>query len=126
MSHINYTTENKKGQHLTYTERQKMEVLLKAGHKYSEIAKILGNRDERTIRREKALGTVELLNSDYTTRLEYSADVAQKYHDERGRNKGPRLKIGSNFKLVEFIEDKIKKKNIHHIQHLKKQNKKMI
>ena len=109
MSYINYTTENKKGQHLTYTERQKMEVLLKAGHKNSEIAKILGNRDERTIRREKALGTVELLNSDYTTRLEYSADAAQKYHDERGRNKGPRLKIGSNFKLVEFIEDKIKK-----------------
>lgn len=107
MSQLNYTTENKKGQHLNYEERQKMEVLLKAGLKNSEIARILGNRSERTIRREKSLGMVELLNSDYTTRLEYSADVAQKYHDERSKNKGPRLKIGSNFKLVKFIEDKI-------------------
>lgn len=66
MSHLNYTTENKKGQHLTYTERQKIEVLLKAGHKNSEIAKILGNRSERTIRRERrifgGLSSVDLMN----------------------------------------------------------------
>lgn len=108
MSHLNYTAENKKGQHLTYVERQKIEVLLKAGHKKSEIAKLLGNRSERTIRREVSLGTVELLNSNYTTRKEYSADAAQKKHDERSRAKGPRLKIGNNFALVEMLEDKIK------------------
>ena len=104
MSHLNYTTENKKGQHLKYEERLKLEALLKAKVSLKEIAKILGGRSERTIRREIKRGTVTLLNSDLSTREEYSADVAQKLHDELGSHKGPSLKIGKNFALVEHIE----------------------
>lgn len=37
MSHLDYTPKNKKGQHLNYEERQKIEILLKAGHKPEEI-----------------------------------------------------------------------------------------
>lgn len=106
MSQMNYTTENKKGQHLKYEERLKLEALFKAKVTEKAIADILG-RSTRTIRREKKRGLVTLYNSDLTTREEYSADVAQKRHDELGAHKGPQLKIGSNFKLVEFIEDKI-------------------
>ena len=107
MEQINYTRENKKGQHLKYEERLQLESLLKAKLQIKEIANLLGGRSERTIRREIARGTVELLNSDYTTRKEYSSDAGQKQHDELSDNKGPRLKIGNNFKLVDFIEDKI-------------------
>lgn len=50
------------------------------------------------------------MNSDYTIREEYSVDIAQKIHDELGSHKSPALKVGGNFKLVEFIEDKIENK----------------
>lgn len=38
-----------------------------------------------------------------------SADAAQKLHDELGSHKGPSLKTGSNFAIVERIEQKIGK-----------------
>ena len=107
MSQLHYTVKNKKGQHLNYEERQKIEILLKAGHKPKEIGELIGGRSERTIEREISRGKVELLNSDYTTRTEYSADIAQQKHDYNGTAKGPTLKIGSNWKLIKFIEDKI-------------------
>ena len=105
MSHLNYTPKNKKGQHLNYEERQKLEILLKAGHKPEEIGLLLGGRSKRTIQREIAMGKVELLNSDLTYRTEYSADVAQRKRDLNNTAKGPRLKLGANIKLVEFIEN---------------------
>ena len=89
MSHLNYIIKSRKGQHLKYEERIKLEALLKAKLSYDEIGAILGGRSGRTIRREVKRGTVTLLKSDLTTREEYSADVAQKLHDELGRHKGP-------------------------------------
>lgn len=109
MEQINYTTKSKKGQHLNYEERLQIEAMLKAKVKIKDIAVILGGRSERTIRREISRGKVKLLNSDLTTREEYSADAGQKMHDEKGQNKGPKLKIGKNFQLVEYIENKIAK-----------------
>ena len=73
MSHLDYTIKSKKGQHLSYEERQKIEILLKAGHKAEEIGQLLGGRSKRTIQREIALGKVELLNSDLTYRTEQLA-----------------------------------------------------
>ncbi len=107
MSHLDYTLKSKKGQHLSYEERQKIEILLKAGHKSEEIGKLLGGRSKRTIQREIALGKVKLLNSDLTYRTEYSADAAQNKRNYNNTAKGPRLKLGANFKLIEFIENKI-------------------
>ena len=109
MEQNNYTPKNKNGQHLKYEDRLKLEALLKAGVPLKEISQILGGRSERNIRREIKRGTVTLLNSDYTTREEYSADAGQRIHDELGSHKGPSLKIGNNFKLVEFLEEKISK-----------------
>ena len=107
MSQLDYTTKSKKGQHLCYEERQKIEILLKAGHKAAEIGQLLGGRSKRTIQREIALGKVRLLNSDLTYRAEYSAEAAQKKRDYNNTAKGPRLKLGTNFKLIEFIEKMI-------------------
>ena len=107
MSHLDYTPKNKKGQHLNYEERQKIEILLKAGHKPEEIGRLLGGRSERTIQREIALGKVKLLNSDLTYRTEYSADAAQNKRDFNNTAKGPKLKLGFNIEVAEFIENMI-------------------
>ena len=81
MDHLDYITKDRKGKHLNYEERIKIEALLKTGLTSEEIGRQLGGRSGRTIRREIKQGSVELLNSDYTTRVEYSADVAQQKHD---------------------------------------------
>lgn len=107
MSNLDYTIKSKKGQHLRYEERQKIEILLKAGHKPEEIGRLLGGRSKRTIQREIALGKVKLLNSDLTYRIEYSADAAQKKRDYNNTAKGPRLKLGANIELIRFIEEMI-------------------
>ena len=42
-----------------------------------------------------------------TYRAEYSADVSQNKRNYNNTAKGPKLKLGANFKLIEFIENKI-------------------
>ena len=72
MDRLDYITKERKGKHLNYEERIKIEALLKTGLTSEEIGRQLGGRSGRTIRREIKQGSVELLNSDYTTRVEYS------------------------------------------------------
>ena len=107
MERNNNNTKERKGKHLTYEDRQKLEVLLKAKIEIGKIAELLGGRSERTIRREKERGMVRLLNSDLTERYEYSADAAQLKYDRNAANKGRGLKIGSAHDLVAHIEQKI-------------------
>jgi IS30 family transposase len=109
MSQLNFITMNRKGKHLTYEERIKIEALYKMGLNSSRIAEQIGGRSERTIRREVAKGMVELLNSDLTTRMEYSAEIGQAEHDRQGTAKGPSLKIGKDHKLVKYLEKAIGK-----------------
>ncbi len=53
MSHLDYSTEVRKGKHLTYEERIKIEALSKAGIKSEKIAEQIGCSG-RTVRRELA------------------------------------------------------------------------
>ena len=103
MSHLQYNTKNRKGKHLNYEERIKIETLSKIGMKSEEIAKEIGCSG-RTVRRELAKGRTELLNSDLTTRIEYSADIGQQKHEYAGTGKGPMIKIGNDYELVKEIE----------------------
>lgn len=103
MERLNNNTKRRKGKHLNYEERIKIEALSKAGMKSERIAKEIGCTG-RTIRRKLEKGKVELLNSDLTTRIEYSADIGQQKHDYASTNKGPMLKIGNDYELVEEIE----------------------
>lgn len=103
MSHLNYTTKSRKGKHLNYEERIKIETLSKIGMKSEKIALVIGCSG-RTIRRELAKGRTEILNTDLTSRKEYSADIGQQKHDYAATGKGPMLKIGHNYELVKEIE----------------------
>ena len=106
MSHLNYTTKNTKGKHLNYEKRIKIEVLSKTGMKSEQIALYIGCSG-RTVRRELAKGRTKLLNSDLTTKTEYSADIGQQKHDYAATAKGPMLKIGNDYELVKYIENLI-------------------
>lgn len=103
MAQLNNNTTNGKGKHLNYEKRIKIETLSKLGYKSDAIGKQIGCSG-RTVRRELAMGRVELLNSDYTTRVEYSADIAQQKHDYNATSKGASLKVSNDYELVAYIE----------------------
>ena len=107
MGQKNYTTESKKGKHLKYEERIKLEALHRSGLRPQAIA-IQLQRSKRTIERELSKGKVEQLNSDLTTYETYSAEVGQMEYDKRATAKGPSLKIGNDHKFVEYVENSIK------------------
>ena len=126
MDHLNNITKRGKGKHINYEKRLKIEALSKAGLKSERIGQIIGCTG-RAIRYELKKGKVELLNSDLTTRIEYSADVGQEKHDYAGTGKGPKLKIGNDYALVDYIEDKIinEKMSPYAVAELLKQNSNM-
>ena len=109
MSHLYYSTPSRKGKHLTYEERLKLEALSRMSLTPKIIAEQLGGRNERIIRRELAKGKVMLLNTNLTHRKAYSAEIGQQEHDIRGTAKGPGLKIGKDHKLVAYLEKAIGK-----------------
>lgn len=98
---------NKKGSHqLTKTDRIKLEALLKAGIKITDIAKQL-EVHRSTIYNELKRGQYEHLNSDYTTEMRYSPDIAQEKAEENLKARGTQLKIGNDIAFANYIEDKI-------------------
>lgn len=91
---------------LQWRERIKIETLLQKGDGDMQIAQILGV-SRQTIWREKQRGMYEHLNSDYTTEMRYSADLAQRKYEENLKNRGTQLKIGNDIHLAEYLERKI-------------------
>ncbi len=96
----------KKYNQLTKSDRIKIETLLNAGHKVTEVAAFIGVH-RSTIYREIKRGEYTHRNSDYTEETRYSCDLAQKNHDWNAQGKGKPLKIGNDKDLAEFIENKI-------------------
>ncbi len=92
--------------HLSKSDRLIIETMLNDGKRKKEIA---GRIDVslRTIYREIKRGQYEHLNSDYTTEMRYSADIAHEKYRENLRAKGPDLKIGKDWELAHFIENGI-------------------
>lgn len=89
---------------LTFNDRLRIEVLLKAGHTPKEIAEII-HVHISTIYRELKRGTFEALNSDLTTEARYSPDIAQEYINGVLAAKGADLKIGSEQAFADRIEE---------------------
>lgn len=98
---------NQKGsRQLKWVDRIRLETLYNAGHKATEIAAVL-HVHRSTIYNELKRGKYEHLNSDYTTEMRYSADLAQRKCEENLKVRGTQLKIGNDIKLANYIEDKI-------------------
>ncbi len=92
--------------HLSKTDRLRIEAHLRDGKKPKEIAEILGVHIS-TIYREIGRGQYEHLNSDYTTEMRYSPDMAHDRYRQNLQAKGPQLKIGKDHRLARHIETKI-------------------
>lgn len=111
----NNNAKKRAWQQIKEKDRYKIEGYFEEGLKRSEIAALLGY-SKGTIERERKLGTIiqkiknknfKKYENDYITVKVYKADVSQKKHNENAANKGRGLKIGSEYKLVKYIEDKI-------------------
>lgn len=72
-----------------------------------EIAKML-NKSERTIRRKIKRGLTINLTSELEEIEVYSADISNDEYKANMRAKGQELKIGSDRKTIELIEQMIK------------------
>lgn len=96
----------KKFRHMTITDRIRLEEKIKAGKSPQQAADELGFHVS-TIYRELKRGTYEHLNSDYTTETRYSPDIADQKYRENLKAKGAPIKLGNDYALAEYIENKI-------------------
>lgn len=109
MCQDNCNTKKKKYKHINYVERTQIERWYNKDKKSKkEIANLL-NKSERTIRREINRGLVNNLTYEWKEIFVYSADVAEEKYQYHLRGKGPELKIGNDYSIVEYIEKGIKK-----------------
>lgn len=95
--------------HLTFTDRLRIEALVKAGASPSKIAKQLEVHSS-TIYRELKRGTYTHMNSDLTTEERYSPDIAEQKYRENLSAKGPDLKIGNDLAYAEYLERMVAEK----------------
>lgn len=91
---------------LKWKQRLRINKLLKEGHTAQEIADILHVHNS-TIYRELRRGMATQRTSELVDREVYCPDVAEDKYQENLRAKGPDLKIGSDYELADYIEDKI-------------------
>lgn len=111
MSQVYCIRRRKKGKHLKYEDREELEEIIKQNNLAKKMDKLsqrkIGERlgvSAATINRELKRGKYIYRDSEYREIEGYSAIIAQKIHDEKATAKGCKLKIASNFKLVEKIE----------------------
>lgn len=95
-----------KFRHMSMTDRIRLEEKIKAGKTKQEAADELGFHIS-TIYRELKRGTYEHLNSDYTTEIRYSPDIADERYRQNLKAKGAPIKLGNDYALAEYIETKI-------------------
>ena len=97
--------ERKKGQHIKWEDRLKIQGALRTGAKPAEIAKMIGCCRATIYNEIKRGQCVQQHDAEFVE--EYCADVAERKYQENLRAKGPDLKLGRDFALADFIESKI-------------------
>lgn len=104
---LDYSKEIKKYKHISKAERTMMQRWFNKDKKTNkEIAELL-NKSERTIRRERKRGNVQILDYDLTAKEEYSEMIAQDKYEYNLKAKGPNIKI-KDIKEAQLIEKLLK------------------
>ena len=114
MGQTNYIKERKKGEHLTYEDRQLIEYIVRKRYPKKVSIKSLRSKigcSESTIRRELKRGKVIQISSELVQYTSYSAEVAQEHYDYQASNKGPNMKISNDYDFVKHVEYKVIKEN---------------
>lgn len=96
-----------KDRYITENERYQIEVLYKQGYKPKEIAGIIG-KCQATIYNELKRGMTTLIDHEYREYTTYLADVAQRKYEYNCTHKGRDLKLGNDYKFVDYVEHKIR------------------
>jgi|GEM_PF-1323671 hypothetical protein len=110
-NNYNRKKEEKKYQHLNYVEKTQIERWYNIEKRpCSEIAKLL-NKSVRTIQREIKRGLTENLTTLLEIKYVYSATVSEQKYRYNMTAKGPNIKLDANYRLVEYIENGIKKES---------------
>ena len=105
MDNQNYTTERRKGQHLTDEERYFIQYALKQGMNKNQIAKALGVV-YNTVKNEINRGTVQLYNGKVSR---YKAEAGKKEYLEKRRNSARNYHCLEKAGFLEFVVDKVRK-----------------
>ena len=92
--------------HLSKTQRNQLEMLLKANVSKKEIADYLGV-NLSTIYREIKRGAYLHRNTDWTETIRYSADKADYKYRQMLKEKGSQIKLGNDYEYAEYLERKI-------------------
>ncbi len=92
--------------HLTWTDRLKMEKMLKEKRSAKEIANAL-HVHQATVYREIKRGRTKQLDTELREIYVYTADTAERKYRESLKAKGPELKIGNDRELANYLEDKM-------------------
>ena len=92
--------------HLSKTQRNQLEMLLKANVSKKEIADYLGV-NLSTIYREMKRGAYLHRNTDWTETIRYSADKAEMKYRQMLKEKGSQIKLGNDYEYAEYLERKI-------------------
>lgn len=115
MSQYKYSKKRKKGEHLTYIDRQKLEMLIRENEyrpkrkrrSLREMAWLLQS-SPATLSREIRRGRVgPLYGKELEQYYSYSADVAQDDYDYKASGKGRELKLGKDFAFAEYVSQQI-------------------
>lgn len=93
----------KKFSHMTYNDRLRLDILIRAGHSPKEVAGIL-HKHVSTIYRELKRGRYIHTNSDLTEEERYNPDEADRKAQDNLKEKGAGLKIGNDIKLANYLE----------------------
>jgi len=105
MDNQNYTTERRKGQHLTDEERYFIQYALKQGMNKNQISKALGVV-YNTVKNEINRGTVQIYNGKVSR---YKAEAGKKKYLENRQNSVPNYHCLEKAEFLEFVVDKVRK-----------------
>lgn len=100
MDNHNYNTETKKGQHLTFEEREEIQIRLKDNWSIYKISKTL-SRAYNTIKTEITRGTVELYNGHIRRYKATSGQAKYEKNRQASRRQYKRLKASRFIKWTE-------------------------
>ena len=106
MTQEQYTTKQRKFQHLTKEKRAQIEILLRQGTAKIQIARAVGI-SRSTLYNELRRGTIEQIDTNLKRYQRYFWDVGQRVYEENRKNSCPPLKLMKAYDFVHYAEKQI-------------------
>ena len=106
MTQEQYTTGQRKFQHLTREKRAQIEILLRQGMAKVQIARAVGI-SRSTLYNELNRGTVEQIDTNLKKYQRYFWDVGQRVYEGNRKNSRPPMKIMEAYEFVRYAEKQI-------------------